>query len=481
MKKLIKITLVFMLVLLTMLCTNVLATDATEESEGIDIVSTQVTAPEAGIYDVGQEVTITITFNKPIKGNIQNYKIYFGKSSTNAEIIELETDEITEFTTKVSYKYKLKSGDNGVLNLYGLVDAGETDIIEDESGNKYKVSLFGRATTEIFADTTIEWADFSNATVNVKLYEENIHTYSTLLFNNCTLKSGNYYYVHFSHDKDENITVKNRQEVSESFLSDDDRFWSTTISNNSSSKGEISLATEEKELFSEVGDVYITVCEIDSDTDIAKIVLKSKKIEKLSNLPLTQRFSGYFNLEGTSTFCWEAYSENQKNVNYKIGKVTDLELLKSLKNRDVTALDNLLKYAKDSEAMTTGTVKLGDDVSITDGLNLIDDEYYYVYLQLDTVNGKYVEVEDVSLYQALVSEDKTIKSLHSMTEKEFEWNFNENPNPEPKPEPKPEDSTTAEKPYDKAGKNGMLILMVITIVVVAAVVYRKNKKYEDIV
>ena len=72
MKKLLKITLVFMIVLLTMLCTKVLAA-----SEKLEPVSVEVTAPEAGIYGEGQEITITCTFDKAIKGTLPKYKISF--------------------------------------------------------------------------------------------------------------------------------------------------------------------------------------------------------------------------------------------------------------------------------------------------------------------------------------------------------------------------------------------------------------------
>ena len=41
-----------------------------------------VTAPESGIYGVGQEITITFEFSKPIKGQMPKYAIYFENSAT---------------------------------------------------------------------------------------------------------------------------------------------------------------------------------------------------------------------------------------------------------------------------------------------------------------------------------------------------------------------------------------------------------------
>lgn len=458
MKKIIKTILISMIVLLTMLSIQVFAA---EESLTFDI---ELTAPEAGIYGEGQEVTITVTFNNKIKGIMPKYAIYFGTDSSKT--IELETEEIAEFTNKVDYTYTIKSGDNGELRAEGFVNPTEY-IIEDEEGAQFHVtggSVY-RFEKTILADTTIQWTDFSNATVEMKTDDEGCNSFFYVQLGNCTLNSDNMYYAHLSHSENEDIVLKDKNDVN------NQEFWQTMINTDN---GEVYTNGELKNLFAEVGDVYITICEIDNDTNVPKIVLKSKKITELPTLPLTQRLTGYFFDDYTSTFCWEVYSENQKNLNYKIGKVTDLNLLKLLKNGDASALPNLLEYAKNAESIGTGTVELGEDATITDRLNLVDDEYYYVYLELETIDGKYVLIEDVSLYQSLVSDDGG-KNLLSMTDKEFKWNLDETDNTPEK------DTTTAEGEIPKAGLEKTIILFVIVIAIALVITSKKCKKYRDII
>jgi len=463
MKKTIKIILISIIMLLTMLSIQVFATD-----EGLTY-NVELTAPEGGIYGEGQELTITITFNKKIKGIMPKYAIYFGSDSSKT--IELETEEITEFTNAVEYTYTIKSGDNGEVKPYGFVNTSEY-AIEDENGETSYLSsnYANKFEKTILADTTIKWTDFSNVTVEMKRYNEEENKYFNIQIGNCTLNPDNRYYVHLSHSENEEISVKNRDDLK------DNEFWQTAIN---SYNNDFVLTDEVKDLFAEVGELYITVCEEDNYTNVPKIILKSKKITKLQELPLSQRITGYFFSDKSSTFCYEVYSDNQKNLNYKIGKVTDLNLLKSLKNGDVSALPDLLEYAKNTEPIGTGKIKLGKDNTITDELDLVDDEYYYVYLQLETVDGKYVAIEDVFLYQALVGETVG-KNLFAMTDENFNWNLEETNEPsEPEGEPE-KDSTTAEEKYPNAGLEKIIILFVM-LASALVILSTKCKKYRDII
>ena len=102
----------------------------------------------------------------------------------------------------------------------------------------------------------------------------------------------------------------------------------------------------------------------------------------------------YFLNEETSTHLFEAYSyENARKINVKIGKVTDKSILRAIKNGETDCLQKLLDYAKNADSIYTGTVPLGRAESITNKLNLVNDEYYYVYMVLDDENGKYFPVE----------------------------------------------------------------------------------------
>lgn len=494
MKKFIKITLIFILLLLTILCTKAFAT-----TESLKPVSVEVIAPEAGIYGKGQKITIKCTFDKEIKGKLPKYKISFSDSGKEYEETkrEIETNELTDFTKEVRYEYEITSGDNGELMLLDFSHEPET-LVEDKDGNQYNVmGGYVEDSTTIWADTTIEWTNFSNVKIEPELKMELAHKSFNLKVEDCEWNTNNSYYIHLSHDKSEKITIKNPNEVK----SNENGFWKyLTISQIEESKIGESLI---KEIFVESGDVFLTICEIDSNTKVPKIVLKSKKIDKLDSLPIGQRLLAYFNDDETATFCNELHSDNQQNINYKIGKIEDSNLLKSLKDGQYSALQKLMEYAKKADSIGSGTVKFGKDNTITDKLNLVNDEYYYVYMQLDTVDGKYILIEDVMLYQALVS-DNLGKNLFSMNDEKFEWKLEEpapegvptptptptptpelDPKPEPEPVPTPEpeekDETTSEEQIPHAGLEKTIVLLLVGITFVLIIALKKYEKYRDII
>lgn len=466
MKKKIKILIMMLIALVAILNVKTFAAD-----DKLAIQSVEITAPEDGVYGIGQEITITFTFNKPIKGTLPKYSIYFNTSSS--ETIELNEVVLTNFSTEAVYKYTIKSGDNGELKPGNFVNTSNY-LIEDESGNKYYLTspFITKFETKILADTTIKWADFEKVEVKMESVSASNYNSFDVKVHNCNLNSDNSYYVHLSHQAEENIKIKNSYDIYDNYGSKGNKIWQTTLYTPSCT---VNLNSECRNLLVEAKDVYITICEIDKNTSTPRIVLNSKKIERLSHLPLTQRIGAYFFNDYTSTFCWEPYGENiERKVNYKIGKVTDLALLQSLKNGDVNALTKLMEYAKKADTIGTGTLKLGEDKAITDKLDLVDDEYYYVYLEIDTENGKYREIEDVSLYQALVS-DSVGKNLYSMVDKNFHWNISE------EAISKKEDPTIAKS--SKLPNTGISLVVVITALgfsIVSIILFKKYKFYKKI-
>lgn len=488
MKKFIKITLIFILLLLTILCTKAFAT-----TESLKPVSVEVIAPEAGIYGEGQKITIKCTFDKEIKGKLPKYEISFNDFRKEHEETKrkIETNELTDFTKEVRYEYEITSGDNGELMLFSFSYEPET-LVEDKDGNQYNITgYYGEDSTTIWADTTIEWTNFSNIKIEPELKMVSKYKSFNLKVEDCEWNTNNSYYIHLSHDKSEKITIKNPNEVK----SNENGFWKYLNSSQieESKIGESLI----KEIFVESGDVFLTICEIDGNTGVPKIVLKSKKIDKLDSLPIGRRLLAYFFDDETSTYCYELHSDNQQNINYKIGKIEDYNLLKSLKDGQYSALQKLMEYAKKADSIGSGTVKFGTDNTITDKLNLVNDEYYYVYMQLDTVDGKYILIEDVMLYQALVS-DSVGKNLHSMDDEKFEWKLEEpapeggptptpepepapTPEPDPKPEPEEKDETTSEEQIPHAGLEKTIVLLLVGITFVLIIALKKYEKYRDII
>lgn len=222
------------------------------------------------------------------------------------------------------------------------------------------------------------------------------------------------------------------------------------------------------------GDIYVWIYETQIVKNVRqnKCIIEAKKIERPALKKIGTRMKCYFYNEETSTNLFEAYDyENARKINVKIGKVTDKSILRAIKNGETDCLQKLLDYAKNADSIYTGTVPLGRSESVTNKLNLVNDEYYYVYMVLDDENGKYFPVEDVSLYQALTYEKdgKTSKNLFDYLNDNFKWNLGNDDTTI--------DNTTATGKLPQTGAS-IVIYVAITLVIVAGVIFAiKYKKY----
>lgn len=222
------------------------------------------------------------------------------------------------------------------------------------------------------------------------------------------------------------------------------------------------------------GDIYVWIYETQIVNNVRqnKCIIEAQKIERPALKKIGTRMKCYFLNEETSTHLFEAYNyENARKINVKIGKVTDKSILRAIKNGETDCLQKLLDYAKNADSIYTGTVPLGRSESITNKLNLVNDEYYYVYMVLDDENGKYFPVEDVSLYQALTYEKdgKMSKNLFDYLNDNFKWNLGNDDTTI--------DNTTATGKLPQTGAS-IVIYVAITLVIVAGVIFAiKYKKY----
>ena len=215
------------------------------------------------------------------------------------------------------------------------------------------------------------------------------------------------------------------------------------------------------------GDIYVWIYETQIVNNVRqnKCIIEAQKIERPALKKIGTRMKCYFLNEETSTHLFEAYNyENARKINVKIGKVTDKSILRAIKNGETDCLQKLLDYAKNADSIYTGTVPLGRSESITNKLNLVNDEYYYVYMVLDDENGKYFPVEDVSLYQALTYEKdgKTSKNLFDYLNDNFKWNLGNDDTTI--------DNTTATGKLPQTGAS-IVIYVAITLVIVAGVIF----------
>lgn len=354
----------------------------------------------------------------------------------------------------------------------------------------------------IISSTTIKatdiqektWTDLKDAKIEIIGEAKNIEeatagiTYKVKI-SNVTLNPESEYRVYF-HYKDENITTNKISFNNHAYIE----------------KGntEATINTVWINYFLQRNeDIYVSILETRDDTN--KIIVTTMKIERPELLPkLGKRFNIFFSSRSTQTFFW-APNVNEKtgdgiprNLEIKIGKVTDIEILKKVKENKTKGLEQLLDYAKKVEDYNyTGTINYDGGAGITESLtskmNLEPEAYYFAYIEADTEEGVYYPVEDIALYRA-----KGTTDLVHYSDKEFVLEIKEEPEKTEQPEkneveePKEDTKTNTikneEKPTDQTTTKGTLpqtgekkiTFIIVLVFVVAGIGYIKCKKYQDI-
>ena len=168
----------------------------------------------------------------------------------------------------------------------------------------------------------------------------------------------------------------------------------------------------------------------------------------------------------------------------KIGKITDTDILQKIKNEDASGFADLLTYAKSEKAIYDEIVNVNKNDSssieyikdstteneIIDLKNLEDSAYYFLYIQADDEDGKYITQEAVTLAQASVN-SKDSWGLFFYGSSDFEWADFETSAPG-------EDDTTAPGTIPQTGAQ-VIIWSIIAVALIgggtfAYIKYRKN-------
>ena len=144
-------------------------------------------------------------------------------------------------------------------------------------------------------------------------------------------------------------------------------------------------------------------------------------------------FSTYFSEIKQQEETNKPTEENNRKMEVKIGKITDVSILNKLKNQDSTAFADLLKFAKSSQSIYDETLNAEENCSYAirydaeNGNNKViklngleGKEYYYLHIKTDDENGKYISNEAVTLAQANLF-DNGNWSMMFYESSEFEW------------------------------------------------------------
>ena len=359
-------------------------------SEKLELKSIEVISPEEGIYGANTKVSIQLTFNNPIRGTLPKLKIYFGSDASEKR--EVGPITLNSFTNKATYEYTIQVGDNGLLRIDTFVNPSEYPVeMQGSESPNYIPDRLPQLQNSITANTTSQSGDFSNA----KFEWVGTHAVPKLKIKDINPIASNQYYVYISHKNNENFNIETYSDITK--YNFEMIFDKETMEVFHAYKGKSIW-----DFYAEKGNMYLYLCEFNNTDRTAKIVINGKEIERFAQNPLGARITAYFHDAWTTLYLWEPGDIEGRKMNVKIGKVSDVNILKAIKNEESGSLQKLLTYAKSANTIYDKTLPLGHGDEITSDLNLVDKEYYFAYMVMDDENGKYETVEDIMLYQAYI-------------------------------------------------------------------------------
>ena len=349
------------------------------------------------------------------------------KISINKSTATIKVDETLQLTATSSTDAEITwtSSDETVatVNEEGLVTGLKegTAVITAKGSDKTAtctVTVEPKTTTGTEDNEDGDWTDFSKTKLEL---ERTDLAGANLKISDVTIKEGSHYYLFITSNSNKpNVTSDDTTKIYLSYNKDSKKFNAVDLSKY------VELNQE----------LYATILEVKSDNS-EKIVLSGKKLERYAEPKYSDAFFATFmtNERDQILTSFTHSDENNRNIQIKIGKITDLSILSKIKNQDASGFASLLTFAKSNDGMYNKTIAArknyyrigyeagegyeGDNtVNGLDGLK--DGEYYFLYIKPDDENGKYITQEAVTLAQASVYEDGDWYLLFYGNE-DFEW------------------------------------------------------------
>ena len=237
-------------------------------------------------------------------------------------------------------------------------------------------------------------------------------------------------------------------------------------------------------------DLYLWVCQTDILKDEYKYIVEGKKLERN---PLGINIFQYTFISYSSTqisFKVPCGEKTTRKVNVKVGKISDENILKNIKNNTNDSWKQLLSYAKQSKTIynekltcdSAGSLLIRTGIDL-EGL-LEDKAYYYLYTEFDDENGKYYPVEGLTFGIADVYNELRDKPwfLRFYGDDKFQWILNEGDvEAENTSTKKVDDSTIVNKTKLPNTGAQITIIGIVAIITGFAIVFKfKYKKYKGI-
>lgn len=382
-------------------------------------------------------------------------------SKTSASIKINETLQLTA-SSSTSSKITWTSSDTSIATVdsNGLVKGIKEGYAVITAKGSEKT-----ATCTITVDQNGEWTDFTNAKFELK----KVGTSScNLEISNVIPKTNSLYYLLITSnaDKPKITSDTEKKKISLTYDSNNKKFYS-----------------HELEEYVELNqDLYASVIEENKDKEV---VIYGKKINRYSEPKYNDAFLATFMTNKKDQIITKfTYSgKADRNVQIKIGRVTDLSIIKKIKNGDNSGFESLLSLAKSNDGIFNKNVEIKKDsksdvsydankdsneADLIKLNNLQDGAYYFLYVKVDDENGKYITQEAVTLAQGQTYPGGW--SMFFYGDNNLKWPDYENT--------KQEDDSTAKGELPQTGVQATVIISLIVIFTGVGVFsyrqYRKN-------
>lgn len=480
MKKIYQLTI--MLIMAIIMLISIPRFSYAESTSSASIDGVYITSNE-GTYKTGDTISFEVRFSEEIQiPYALRLKIKIGENSKTVDQID------TEGQGKIiKYSYTITEYDSGKITFESL-NYGEEISVQNISGDYIKIENnvkdFKNSTSININEPVWTELDDIDYSIDETTYVINVPEIQGI-------KDHTYHF--FATFDDEKISIQQDEngKITNSFNSSDDSIYGLF---------------DFESILEKSGDIYISIVEEQQDysksekTYINKIILENKKIERPEQNALTKRiYAIYLNntQEDNKIFVTEPHS-NERKLNVYVGKVTDVSILSSIKNKESDGMSKLLNYAKNNinESKKYILTEQNDTIGTFYSNELIKNvaydigDYYYMYFVLDNENGKYISVEDIGLFYAN-SHDNEIY-LSTQDDSRFEWkdfdvnDANNNQDNTQQDTQKPNDTnntndeTVAKEPIPHTGLGIGLLLFISIVLVLVITMYKKVNYYKGI-
>lgn len=321
------------------------------------------------------------------------------------------------------------------------------------------------ATPEPSPTPSVQWTDFSKAKYEIK---KDGRIFVQLSISNVNVNKQHNYYFYINTDGSKPDIDATRGDRATLKWSDESKAF---VGSSQMLSNKVELNT----------DIYAAV--IESDGSNENVVDYGKKLTRLTEPKYADAFfatfTSYNHTQIVTNFSHSR--ENDRKLQVKIGKITDTNILRKIKNNTANAFGELLGYAKSNNGLFNQTVDVKNSMSIElnteSGLSLKgleDGSYYYLYVKTDDENGKYISNEAVTLAQASIPAGNWY--LFYYGDESFKWSdFGEDTGSNGG---KKDDTIVPDKKIPQTGENTVIVMSTLAIICLGGALtyagYRKN-------